>query len=112
MGRAPHTKETLPDFREKCRVTRHSRAFRGLTGSQRTPGFRASQRLLGWKIVLQYRGVQGKNCIAILVLYCDLKGLKGCFFVLQYTWCIVAKKGLGAENCIAIQLLYCNLGRL
>ena len=39
LGRAPHTKETLPDFREKCRVTRHSRVFRGLTGSQRTPGF-------------------------------------------------------------------------
>ena len=39
LGRAPRTKETLPDFREKCRVTRHSRAFRWLTGSQRTPGF-------------------------------------------------------------------------
>ena len=21
LGRAPHTKETLPDFRERCRVT-------------------------------------------------------------------------------------------
>ena len=39
LGRAHRTKETLPDFREKCRVTRHSRVFRGLTGSQRTPGF-------------------------------------------------------------------------
>ena len=39
LGRAPHTKETLPYFREKCRVTRHSQVFRGLTGSQRTPGF-------------------------------------------------------------------------
>ena len=39
LGRAPRTKEILPDFREKCRVTRHSRVFRGLTGSQRTPGF-------------------------------------------------------------------------
>ena len=39
LGRAPHTKETLPDFREICRVTRHSRVFRGLTSSQRTPGF-------------------------------------------------------------------------
>ena len=39
LGRAPRTKETLPDFREKCRVTRHSRVFRRLTGSQRTPGF-------------------------------------------------------------------------
>ena len=39
MGRAPRTNETLPDFREKCWVTRHSRVFRGLTGSQQTPGF-------------------------------------------------------------------------
>ena len=27
LGRAPRIKETLPDFREKCRVTRHSRVF-------------------------------------------------------------------------------------
>ena len=39
MGRALCTKETLPDFPESCRVTRHSRVFRGLTGSQRTPQF-------------------------------------------------------------------------
>ena len=37
LGRAPRTKETLPNFREKCRVTRHSRISRGLKGSQRTP---------------------------------------------------------------------------
>ena len=37
LGRAPRTKETLPDFREWCQVTRHSRVFRGLTGCQRTP---------------------------------------------------------------------------
>ena len=43
LGRAPRTKETLPDFHEKCRVTRHSQVFRGLTGSQQTPGFGASQ---------------------------------------------------------------------
>ena len=36
-GRAPHTRETLPDFRESGRVTRHSRVFRRLTGCQRTP---------------------------------------------------------------------------
>ena len=42
LGRAPRTKETLPDFHEKCRVTRHSRVFHGLTSSQRTPGFGAS----------------------------------------------------------------------
>ena len=39
MGRAPCTRETLPDFCESGRVTRHSRVFRRLTGSQRTPGF-------------------------------------------------------------------------
>ena len=43
LGRAPHTKETLPDFLKWCRVTRHPLVFRGLTGSQRTPGFGASQ---------------------------------------------------------------------
>ena len=37
MGRAPCTRETLPDFRELGRVTRHSRVFFRLTGSQRTP---------------------------------------------------------------------------
>ena len=31
LGRDPRTKETLPDFREWCRVTRHPRVFRGLT---------------------------------------------------------------------------------
>ena len=33
LGRAPRTKETLPDFHEKCRVIRHSQVLRGLTGS-------------------------------------------------------------------------------
>ena len=41
-GRAPHTKETLPDFLKWRRVTRHPLVFRGLTGSQWTPGFGAS----------------------------------------------------------------------
>ena len=45
LGRAPRTKETLPDFLKWCRVTRHPLVFRGLTGSQRTPGFGASQCL-------------------------------------------------------------------
>ena len=43
LGRAPRTKETLPDFLKWCRVTRHPLVFRGLTGSQRTPRFGASQ---------------------------------------------------------------------
>ena len=49
FGRAPRTKETLPDFREKCRVTRHSRVFRGLTGSQRTPRF--------WGVTAWYKSI-------------------------------------------------------
>ena len=37
LGRAPRTKETLPDFHESCRVTRHPHVFCRLTGCQRTP---------------------------------------------------------------------------
>ena len=43
LGRALRTKETLPDFLKWSRVTRHPLVFSGLTGSQRTPGFGASQ---------------------------------------------------------------------
>ena len=39
LGRAPCTKETLPDFHEWCQVTRHPQIFRRLTGCQRTPRF-------------------------------------------------------------------------
>ena len=39
LGRAPRTKETVPDFLKWRRVTRPPLAFRGLTDSQRTPGF-------------------------------------------------------------------------
>ena len=53
LGRAPRTKETLPDFCEKCRVTRHSRVFRGLTGSQRTPGIGVSQLVHHWRMESQ-----------------------------------------------------------
>ena len=42
LGRAPRTKETLPDFLKWPRVTRHPLVFRGLTGTQRTSGFGAS----------------------------------------------------------------------
>ena len=45
LSRAPRIKETMPDFREKCRVTRHSRVFPRVTGSQRTPGIGASQNI-------------------------------------------------------------------
>ena len=43
LVRAPRTKETLPYFREWCRVTRHPRVFYRLTGCQRDPGIRVSQ---------------------------------------------------------------------
>ena len=39
LGRAPRTKETLPDFLKWRWVTRHPLVFRGLTGTQWTPGF-------------------------------------------------------------------------
>ena len=41
LGRAPRTKETLPDFLKWRQVTRHPLVFRGLTGSQHTPGIGA-----------------------------------------------------------------------
>ena len=59
LGRAPHTKEIFPDFREKCQVTRHSRVFHGLTGSQQTLGFRVSQLQLVGKVKNQYPQVIG-----------------------------------------------------
>ena len=49
LGRAPRTKETLPDFREWCRVTRHPRVFRGLMDCQRTPRF--------WGITAWYQSI-------------------------------------------------------
>ena len=39
LGRAPRTKETLPDFLKWRQVTRPPLVFCRLTGSQRTPGF-------------------------------------------------------------------------
>ena len=55
LGRAPRTKETLPDFREKCRVTRHSRVFRGLTGSQQNPGIWGVTNLVEGIYYFRYR---------------------------------------------------------
>ena len=47
LGRAPRTKETLPDFLKGRWVTRHPLVFRRLTGSQRTPGLSTDPRVLG-----------------------------------------------------------------
>ena len=49
LGRALRTKETLPDFLKWRRVTRHPVVFRGLTGSQRTPGF--------WDVIAWYQSL-------------------------------------------------------
>ena len=49
LGRAPRTKETLPDFLRWRRVTRPPLVFRGLTGSQWTPGF--------WGVTAWYQSI-------------------------------------------------------
>ena len=54
LDRASRTKETLPNFRERCRVTRHSRVFRELTGCQRTLGFWDVTTLVKTEIVKYY----------------------------------------------------------
>ena len=51
LGRAPRTKESLPDFLKWCRVTRHPLVFHGLTGSQRIPENGASQIFFLYVIV-------------------------------------------------------------
>ena len=56
LGRALRTKETLPDFLKWRRVTRHPLVFRGLMGSQRTPGFGASQDRYGCSFLGFLRG--------------------------------------------------------
>ena len=60
LGRAPRTKETLPEFLKWRRVTRHPLVFRRLTGSQRTPGFGASQLML--KVMHNAAVMDNDNC--------------------------------------------------
>ena len=63
MGRAPRTKETLPDFLKWRRVTQHPLVFRGLTGSQRTPGFwGVTQRALVYPNILLSMSYLVKTC--------------------------------------------------
>ena len=54
LGRAHRTKETLPDFLKWRRVTRPPLVFRGLTGSQRTPGIGASQSIFSLSKIAIY----------------------------------------------------------
>ena len=62
LGRAPCTKENLLDFRERCRVARHSRVFHGLTAS---PGFGASQ--LPYVKKIKFKGKSTKVLYACMV---------------------------------------------
>ena len=69
LGRAPRTKETLPDFLKWRRVTRPPLIFHGLTGSQRTPGFwgvTISLWCLEWSTIELFN-CQKKEILAIVL---------------------------------------------
>ena len=68
LGRAPRTKETLPDFLKWRRVTRHPLVFRGLTGSQRTPGFWASHYSSQHSSQIQTKKNETKNKIIYIYI--------------------------------------------
>ena len=85
MGRAPRTKETLPDFLKWRRVTRPPLVFRGLTGSQPTPGFWGVTLTVGITIILKeykYKFNQNfcKNLALIPILSRTLKQPKQFYF--------------------------------
>ena len=81
LGRAPRTKETLPDFSKVVSVTRHPLVFRGLTGSQRTPEF--------WGItdgtLCQCFGTPAL-CYDTSVLYRTFEYLLCCVLLIPYCW--------------------------
>ena len=56
LGRATRTRETLPDFRELCRVARHSQVFCRLRGSQRTPRFWGVTNYIGESLYIPVYG--------------------------------------------------------
>ena len=69
LGRALRTKETLPDFLKWHRVTRHPLVFRGLTGSQQTPGIGASHSRLALYMTSIFEWLEG---VATIVCFTDL----------------------------------------
>ena len=71
LGRAPRTKETLPDFLKWRRVIRPPLVFRGLTGSQRTPGIWGVTCLILYFFSYYFR-FQTEQCF--ISLRCILKG--------------------------------------
>ena len=82
LGRAPCTKETLPDFRERCRVARHSQVFRGLTGSQRTPGDRGvTIWFMFLKIVIVFENLDNTISIFYEICFCSLNFAFTFFFL-------------------------------
>ena len=70
LGRAPRTKETLPDFLKWRRVTRPPLVFRGLTGRQRTPGF--------WGVTISEGCPQLKTNTFVLKIMLLIHGLGKC----------------------------------
>ena len=75
LGRAPRTKKTLPDFLKWRRVTRHPLVFRGLTGSQRTPGIGASQLGIRAK-VNDYLGSSVGVVISLVLIQASQFGIR------------------------------------
>ena len=68
LGRTPRTKETLPDFLKWRRVNRPPLVFRGLTGSQRTPGFRGVTEEALFDI-LSFSDLKSNPIITIMSLF-------------------------------------------
>ena len=58
LGRAPRTKETLPNFLKWRRVTRPPLVFHELTGSQWTPGFWGVTALINLETIRQHDFVE------------------------------------------------------
>ena len=52
LGRAPRTKETLPEFSEVASGNPTSTCIPGLTSSQRTPGFGVSHRMCKGRLTI------------------------------------------------------------
>ena len=66
MGRDSRTKETLPDFLKWPRVTRHPLVFRGLTGSQQTPGFWGVTKAMLTKILRSSPGSRNAQSVILI----------------------------------------------
>ena len=68
LGRAPRTKETLPDFLKWRLLTRPPLVFRGLTSSHRTPGF--------WGVTVLHHGTSPISMTPHRMASAELQELK------------------------------------